>query len=158
VNDGIDPIVRLVRDHPDEADFVGRIGPRIIDDAEEMLGLTFPPTYRRFLAEFGCGAFAGQEIYGITGVDLGAPAVPNMVWLTLDENARSGLPDTMVVVYGDAMGGYYVLDTAKSEGGEPPVEAWEPGLSQVNEPLQVVGDDFGSVCAALFREALGQSP
>jgi hypothetical protein len=157
VNDGIDPIVRLVRDHPDEADFVGRIDSGVIDDAEAMLGLTFPPTYRRFLAEFGCGAFAGEEIYGITGVDLGTPAVPNMVWLTLDERTRSGLPDTMVVVYGDDMGGYYVLDTAKPKGGEPPVEVWVPGLSQPNEPLQVVGEDFGSVCAALFQEALGRS-
>ncbi len=152
----LDAVLRLVEEHDDEADFVGPREESLIEAAEQALGLRFPPTYRRFLLELGTGGFDGEEIYGIISEDLGRAGVPNAIWLTLDERQSSGLPGSMVTIYNDGMGGFFVLDTAKpGKGGEPPVEVWQPGASQPDDTLEVVGDDFGIVALQLFSEALG---
>ncbi len=48
----------------DRARFVGPRGPGLVLAAEEALGVTLPPTYRRFVTELGAGSVGGREFYG----------------------------------------------------------------------------------------------
>ena len=44
-------------------DFEGAKPESLVARAETALGLTFPPSYRRFLLEMGCGDINGLEIF-----------------------------------------------------------------------------------------------
>src|SRR5688572_26339557 len=102
-------------------DFTGPIPEELVERAEELLGVRFPPTYRHFLHELGCGDVAGAEFYGIASDDLLKGPIPNGIWLTLDERTTSGLAENMVIVGADGTGGYYALDLARAGAeGEAP--------------------------------------
>ena len=61
----IEQALALIQAYPERRHFVGRRDPQLVYEAELALGLTFPPTYRRFLLELGAGGFAGEEFYGV---------------------------------------------------------------------------------------------
>jgi antitoxin YobK len=66
--DDMDRALELVREHGDEADFVGPRGEHL-EAAAAPLGHPLPPTYRRFVEELGAGDIAGVELYGIVDAD-----------------------------------------------------------------------------------------
>jgi hypothetical protein len=154
--DDLDQFLRLVEEHDDEADFVGPRGAALVEAAESALGVSFPPTYRRFVTELGAGDIAGQEFYGIVSGEFVSSSVPNGIWLTLTARREWPLPGSMVVVGFDGGIGYYVLDTAKGVADqEPPVELWHPGASVPGEPLEQVAADFGAFVLRLTSDSLG---
>ena len=119
-------------------------GPRgeLIDAAETELGFAFPPSYRLFVDRLGAGSIGAFEVYGLTRAPFSGP-IPDAVWVTLrDRRGPSRLPDTLIVIGSDGMGGDYVLDVSK--GDEPPVEVWEGGSSVEGGELERVADSFGS--------------
>lgn len=64
----------------------------------------------------------------------------------------------MVVVGFDGGVDYYVIDMAKaSDGREPPVEIWRPGISAAGDQLAQVAPDFGGFVLQLTAEGLGVS-
>jgi hypothetical protein len=151
----LDVFFRLVTEHEPEAYFVG---PRaeLVAAAERALGLRLPPSYSRFVSRLGAGDIAGQEFFGLVQSDFANSGIPDMVWLTLRAREEWGLPASMLVVYFEGSTRYYVLDTAKADSsGEPPVEAWTPGVSTASDGLPQVFDDFGSMARALAEEGLG---
>jgi hypothetical protein len=138
----------LVLRHDDLADFVGERPDELVAQAEEALGSRFPPSYRSFVGELGAGDIAGEEFYGVIDDNFDSSGVPNGVWLTLQEREDSGLPSDLIIVYGDAEGAYYALDTTRTDGsGEHPVLLWTPGASEPGDDLETVASDFGE----LFR-------
>ncbi len=144
----------LVREHRDDADFAGPRDERLVVAAEAALGLIFPPTYRRFLRELGAGGIGSEEVYGVTDGNFTQSSVPNGVWLTLRRRVRSKLPDSMVIVGGDGMGGDFVLDTARAgANGECPVTVWEPGLGEDDE-LEIIAPDFGAFFLMIVQEGI----
>ena len=48
------------------------------------LGLEFPPSYRRFVLDFGAGSFGASEVYGVIDSNFENSSVPDAVWCTLD--------------------------------------------------------------------------
>ena len=50
--------------HCKEADFEGPKGKGLVEKAEATLGLHFPPSFRRFLMEWGCGSILGPLVSG----------------------------------------------------------------------------------------------
>lgn len=123
----------------------------LVEEAERLLGLKFPPTYRQFLLEVGTGGFGPYEIYGITGSDLHAVGGPNGIWLTLDSRIKDDLPHSFVIVTDSGMGEYYCLDTSVDSGeGECPVVMW---LHRDAE-IVTVGSDFGSFLLCKLTEYL----
>lgn len=48
------------------ADTLGPISEEKIKEAEIVIGIGFPPSYRRFLSKYGAALFKGFEIYGLT--------------------------------------------------------------------------------------------
>lgn len=118
-DDPIAALVRLADEH--DGDFEGAVADADIAAAEEVLGVVFPQSFRRFLESLGAGDVAGVELYGIVGDPRSAaPGPPDAVGMTLRERAEFGLPASMIIVGDDGMGGWYVLDTAVA--GEPPLE------------------------------------
>lgn len=125
----------------DAGDFVGPRPPSLVASGERVLGVRFPPTYRRFLLEFGAGDVGDLEVYGIIDEPVDEGPVPNGVWLTL-RTRQHGLPEDLVIVSDTGYGEAYVLDTATvDEGGENPVVIWDVGYER---PYEVVAPDFGS--------------
>ena len=135
-------------------DFTGIIPEELIERAEQLLGVRFPPTYRHFLHELGCGDIAGAEFYGIASDDLEHGTIPNGIWLTLDERETSHLSDQMVIVGADGTGAYYALDlTRAGPEGEAPVVLWQPGAPASACP--VIARDFGVFFRDEVAEAVG---
>lgn len=147
--------LQLIRDNEDQADFVGPRDESLIQAAEAALGLSFPPTYRRFLKEKGCGSIAGAEFYGIINDNFINSSVPNGIWLTLDERKTSNLPTTLILISDTGDGGYYAIDTSRRDNqGESPVIVWFPGFSNVGGEGEEVAEDFGAFILERIREAL----
>lgn len=137
--------IRLIQENESQADFVGPRDEDIVSRAEQAIGGMFPPTYRVFLKELGCGSFAGDEFYGVINDNFTNSSVPNGIWLTLDERSRGNVRSNHIIVAETGDGGYYVLDNStKDSNGEHPVVAWYPGMSQLSTSVQRVADTFGS--------------
>lgn len=144
----------LVNQHSEQADFEGAKGPNLIVAAEQALGVVFPPTYRRFLQELGCGDIAGEEFFGVIGDDFVESSVPNGIWLTLMER-KSGLPHSLVVVAATGDGAMFALNTStRDAGGECPVVVWRAGQNS-NENLERVAEDFGAFFRRRIEQAIG---
>jgi len=124
------------------ADFGPPATPELIDEAEDYLGLKFPPSYREFLAEAGCGSFAGREIFGIVPGGIAATAIPSVTFATSDQR-RHGLPHQFIVVEDPGTEEAYVLDTSDlGPDSEAPVKVWTPGSDPGD--LEVLAPDFGT--------------
>jgi hypothetical protein len=135
-------------------DFSGPIPEELVERAEELLGVRFPPSYRHFLHELGCGDIGGAEFYGICSDDLLKGPIPNGIWLTLDERTTSGLGNDMVIVGADGTGGYYALDLARADAdAEAPVVLWQPGAP--SRACPVVARDFGMFLRDEVAAAVG---
>ena len=146
----------IVAHHGSEADFVGPRDERLIAAAEGRLGVTFPPSYRRFLLELGAGELAGQEFFGVIDAAFSHPSVPNGVWLTLRARDDWLLPRSMLVVGFDGGVDYYVIDTAKAmPDHEPAVEIWRPGVSLPEDRREQAASDFGAFALGLAMQGLG---
>jgi hypothetical protein len=133
--------VQRMSKRPDLMDFVGPRPEEVVRQAEQILGLVFPPTYRRFLLEYGAGGYGYIEIYGIVNnEDLTVKGVPNGIWYTLDERTTSQLPPSYVVIYNDGEGSLACLDCSR-QGVEAPVIEFTPGRSY--NPGDKLMSDFG---------------
>jgi hypothetical protein len=136
-------------------EFTGPIPQQIVEEAEELLGVRFPPSYRQFLLKLGCGDVAGAEFYGIVDEKLREGPIPNGIWLTLDERETAKLPSKMVLVAFTGMSGYYALDLSRAgENREAPVVMWQAGAAA--EACPVIAKDFGSFFLDEVSSALGE--
>jgi len=144
--DDYERAVALIEDNDEEADFDGPKPPGLIELAERAVGLRFPPTYRRFLSEFGAGNVGSTEIYGVIDEDFEHSSVPDAIWLALTQ-PRPGL----FVIYAVGEGTEFCLDiTRTASDGEMPVVAVDPSGDRQEE----VASDFGGAFLMLVREEL----
>lgn len=148
--------LKIISANTELAHFSGRKSQELVHAAEAALGVLFPPTYRAFLIEVGCGDIAGAEFFGIIDDDFENSSVPDAIWLTLDERRVSDLPRNLIIVYDLGEGTYYALDTIKRhKDGECHVVAWVPGIMD-NQGLDVVAEDFGELFLNTVKFALQQ--
>lgn len=124
-------------------DFEGAKPDSLISKAEAILAVKFPPSYRRFLLEMGCGGINGFEIYGVINDNFEKSSVPNGIWLTLNERRNSKLPSAFVLIGDTGDGFYYALDTSSlSENGEAAVVIVSPDGQQVQSVAGSFGEYF----------------
>jgi len=135
-------------------DFEGPKPESLVIRAEEALGLRFPPSYREFLLELGSGDVAGFEVYGLVDEDFIDSAVPDAVWLTLEERQSNGLDPRFVIIGALGDGTYDCLDTAHVDGtGEAPVVQLSADFEDPVKLADSFGEFFlGEVEAALSDE------
>ena len=125
----------------DEAYFSGPKPEELVRKAEATLGLKFPPTYRRFLREFGCGGFASEEFYGITRDNFETGSVPNGIWFTLAERREFDLPHNFILINSLGEGSEYAIDTSRvGDDEENPVVILAIGY----EVFEDVAPSFGT--------------
>ncbi len=139
---------QLIEDSGD-ADFDGEKPEELVQKAEAALGIKFPPSYRRFLLELGCGDIGGEEFYGIIDENFESSSVPNGIWLTLDERKTGNLPSNYVLVYAGGDGSYCAIDTAQVQGNdENPVVR----LGVDKTPVEEVASSFGAFLNEVVSE------
>ncbi len=125
-----------------EGYFHGPATEDLILRAEQALGLSFPPTYKKFLSRLGCGSIWGDEFYGLFDEDFEHSTVPNAIWVTLKYRSSIDLPRSLIVVGNTGDGGDYVIDVGeKNSHGESPVLEWWFGYPPAQK---VVAADFGA--------------
>ena len=139
---------RLIDRNAESADFEGAKSEELVRAAEVALGLALPRTYREFVRRLGCGDIEGEEFYGVVKDDFENSSVPDGIWLTLNERKTAKLPDSMVIVADNGVGGWYAIDTSKKNAdGDSPVVEWLPN----NQPSHVVASDFGAFLLQRLR-------
>lgn len=146
--DDLDQAIALIRCHEDQCDFSGPEDEHLIRKAEHALGLTFPPTYRRFLSTLGVGGLFGLEIYGIINDNFENATIPNGIWLTLNHRKKWANPESLILIADNGVGGYYAIDTAqKNQSDESPVIDWFSEYARPPSSFPMIAEDFG----AFFR-------
>ena len=96
-------------------DFEGAKPESLVAKAEAALGVKFPPTYRRFLLEKGCGDISGVEVFGLISDNFEHSSVPNGIWLTLNERRSIGLSSALILIGEGGDGTFYAIDTQQSD-------------------------------------------
>lgn len=133
-----DTALEVIEQRPDLNEFIGAREEEVVAAAERALNLKFPPLYRRFLRELGCGNFGSSEIYGVCTSNFENSSVPDGIWLTLEERRSANLPLHYVILAALGDGPYAVLDTRFSyEPDQCPVKAW------LGREMDMIASDFG---------------
>ena len=134
----------LFEKYKKDDDFVGSRDEILIQKAEKVLNLTFPPTYRRFLKQYGCGGIRGLDVYGIGYGGFEAESCSNIVWLVLKYRKNYNLHLELVIISDDGMGNYYCLDCVNvNEFGEGPIVMQYVGHQQPLKEMEKIANDFG---------------
>jgi hypothetical protein len=122
-------------------DFEGAKPESLVAKAERALAVSFPPSYRRFLLERGCGDINGLEIYGLINDNFEKSTVPNGIWLTLNKRRLIGLNVAFIIIGDGGDGTLYVLDTQNiDDTGEAPVVR----VSIDGRCSERIADNFGA--------------
>jgi hypothetical protein len=131
-------------------EFVGPRPAELIAAAEQALGFRFPPSYRRFLLDYGAGSVGATEIYGVIDEDFEDSGIPDGVWYNL-ELRREGQTETLHAFYSVGDGTLFCLDASRvAEDGEMPVVAVGSG----DEEMEEIAPDFGRAFLMLVEEEL----
>ena len=147
--------LKLISEHVELADFENHKSEKLIKKAEQVLGIKYPPSYRMFLKQLGCGSIAGQEFYGLVDENFNKSGIPDGVWLTLNERISSNLPENLIIISSAGDGMDFVLDSDQpNSNNEYPVVAWIPGLSKMDDKLEVVAPDFGEFFLETISDAI----
>jgi hypothetical protein len=121
-------------------DFEGQKPEWLVAKAEATLGLTFPPSYRIFLRQMGCGDINGLEVFGLIDENFDNSSMPDGVWLTMNKRRHVGFDRSYVLIGEGGDGTYYALDTSHSDNSE---EAPVVRLSVDGKTRNTVADSFG---------------
>lgn len=149
-------LIELVRGNDGIASHAEGCNPRTIAAAEGDLGVTFPPSYRRVIEEFGTWDIAGEEFLGVFQTPAMGNRILGSVVETLDARRQYGMPFDLIVVMFDGMGGLVVLDSSRADQeGEYPVLVWNPGIVD-RESMDRLGSNFGSFALALCQRAVAR--
>lgn len=151
----LETALTLLRANPGRIHVVGPRSETVVTSAESALGLTLPPTYRRFVTELGAASVGSEEIDGIIDEDFEHSGIPDAIWYTLKLRSESSMPNNLVAIYSVGDGEILALDTSRTGvDGEAPVVAWTPGGSRPSDHLEVVAPDFGTFLLERVRAAV----
>ena len=115
-----------------EAKYSGPVPISAINEAEEILGLIFPNSYRNFVTKFGAAFLDRIEIAGIQWPipdPNNCPLWTNIVKATLAHRPKSA-PENSIAISGDGCDITYHLICSKSDREfEGAVIEWGPGAN-----------------------------
>ncbi|WP_261570967.1 SMI1/KNR4 family protein [Frankia gtarii] len=152
--ESVDVLIDMIRANSDISHYASGCDESTIGAAERVLGIKFPPSYRRFIAKFGTADVAGQEFLGVYQTPGAGQVLLGSVAATLDARRCYSLPDHLVVTMFDGMGGLIVLDSSRSDMyDEYPVVVWNPGTVDEGD-MEVLGANFGHYALNLCRIAI----
>lgn len=141
--------------------FNGPCSLNVIKNAERALSLSFPESYKIFLAEVGAGGVEGDYIYGLGKNDfdfLGElPEITayHVVWSNLFERRHFLHPLHLITIYDLGDGTTYCLDTSQmDEYNECPVVVWPIGGYEETPVLEIIAKDFGEFFLKKIEEQI----
>ncbi|MFF4035193.1 SMI1/KNR4 family protein [Streptomyces sviceus] len=147
-------VIELVRANEETASPGQGCSHDTIARAERELGLTFPPSYRLLIEEFGTWGAPPTEFLGVYQTERAGDVLLGSVTETLDARSEVGMPPELMVVLLDDVWLYAVLDTSQpDEDGEYPVFAWNPGVLD-GGLMERIADSFGEFALKECREKL----
>lgn len=146
--------IDLMSNYPQLKSFVGPRSENLIKKAEESLGLKFPTTYRRFILEYGAGAFGGFEVYGVIDDNFHESTVPNGIWITLRNREKYNVPRELICIGTDGIDHEYMIDSQIEKNGENPVVLYIVGLSAQEQDIEMGAKDFGSYFLANVKDEI----
>lgn len=131
-------------------DFEGPKPEGLIAASEQALGVKYPPSYRQFLLDMGCGDLNGLEIYGVVDANFEESSVPDGIWLTLQER-RAGLDPAYILIGEGGDGSYVAIDTriVDAEAEHPVVR-----ISNVGQLREWVAPNFGTYLLGAVEEVI----
>ncbi len=139
----------IIKNSP-KSDFDGPKSESLVQEAEKYLGIEFPPSYRQFLLDFGCGSIDGNEFYGIINNEFGKSSVPNGIWLTMEERKKFTLPKNLILI-AEGYEGYLAIDiNQRNDFGECPIIEWVGG--NPNNSDKILYQDFGSYILEMISQ------
>ncbi|MBT2545075.1 SMI1/KNR4 family protein [Streptomyces sp. ISL-44] len=152
--EAIGKLIELVRDNDDIAHHAEGCDLATVGAAERELGIKFPPSYRRFIKEFGTCDIAGEEFLGVYQTPAMGEKFLGSVAETLDARSQYAMPSDLIVAMFDGMGGLVVLDASRADSdGEYPILVWNPGITD-RKAMEEVGGNFGSFALQLCQRAV----
>ncbi|HEY2495012.1 MAG TPA: SMI1/KNR4 family protein [Paenibacillus sp.] len=134
-------IIQMIEEYGEERDFFEGASEEDIRNAEEMLGLKFPQSYREFLKEYGSGGICGVEVLGVQG-NLGASVVK------ATERWRNIGLDMGLIVIEDS--GEFVRCMYSADVNDKRVFSWIRGGGE----LSVRYDTFDDYTLDMFQEGI----
>lgn len=119
-----------------------------IENAEKLLNVNFPRSYREFMSKYGMLSYGSADIYGLDDEqDYSKYRYYNIVCNVLRERTTYEQEDTQyplsfIPIYDLGNGENFCLDTAKmNDEGECSLMAWYFG--RIESLKNDVGEDFG---------------
>ena len=104
-----------------DTDFVGEQLNENLVAAESAIGQNFPPSYRKFVAEYGCGAIDSEEIIGLGGPD----HLSILKLKAVFESRSKKMPNYLLPIRADGFGNYDCIDLRKpTENDEYEIVLW----------------------------------
>lgn len=136
--------VALMQKYPDLQHFIGPRDESLIDLAEKLLDLKLPPTYRRFVEEYGTGAFGSHEFYGIIDDNFIMNTNMDAIGETLRLRSQYSLPKNLIYIIpsGGLIDDYFLWVKLESDS-EALVIAYAIGFSEDDQTYEVLANDFG---------------
>ncbi|MDO8156494.1 SMI1/KNR4 family protein [Bacillus toyonensis] len=111
-----DKIISIISIYEKDGDFMGVVNEDTIQQAAQMLNLTFPNSYLWFLKQYGSGGLDGMDINGCETT----AADSSVVYHTKLYRETYNLPEQYIVL-NDIDGTVTCLDTKQMKDGECPV-------------------------------------
>lgn len=107
----------------EDREFFGPVAGDDIEKASTELVLPFPPQYREFLSNVGCGSVGSESFIG-----LGGPRYLDVAWVSKSLHAKDRskkFPVTLIPLRTDGYGNYDAIDTGQpSVAGEYAIVEW----------------------------------
>lgn len=136
--------VNMLEGNEDSLNIVGQLPESTVADAEQRLGIVFPPMFREYLLRFGQLQIGSQEIYGLMGDKYPGGAVPDFLWLTEDLRLSLGFPKHFLPIADLGDGRLYAIDVSRSDpGGESPIVLLFPSRQIPATSVETAFSDFG---------------
>jgi antitoxin YobK len=115
-------IEKQIEAHPDKVKFAGGVSEEWIRRAEAALGLRFPPSFRRYLAQYGGASIGGEVVNGLLGIPFEDACGPDIVYNTQLDRAQSGLDANLIaLVDNDGDEAFYLDLSHMDQDDESPV-------------------------------------
>jgi antitoxin YobK len=145
----VDEMFDLIDRYANPADIIGAMTEDKVAEAERLLGVRFPLSYRRYVDRYGSADVGPEEFLGLTK-RIGS-AAPDVVWCTLKER-EYGLPLSLIVVQDRGEDVIYCIDTSQTnDDGEAPVIQWVPGLAEEDQDRRPVFATFADLVIARIK-------
>jgi hypothetical protein len=133
----IDHVIQKLKDNSNLCTWGGGVQKVDIEWAQNQLNFIFPPSYMKFLEEFGAGEIGSRELYGLF-----KERINDSNLVHINHKMKIKIPPGFLIIYtyGDGTN-VFLNGNDKAVDGEYPVGIFN-GLAY-EENFEVISNDFG---------------